>query len=105
MKTTVISSTTSRVQPQGASIHPWFEWAVAFFATWFVIGSYLDGWAHTHRLPDSFFTPWHAVIYSGVLGAASCWGAQPSSPGATARRGARPCRRDTGFRCLELACS
>jgi hypothetical protein len=43
---------------------------VAFFSTWFVIGVCLDGWAHTHRLPDSFFTPWHAVIYSGVLGAA-----------------------------------
>jgi len=43
---------------------------VAFFSTWFVVGLYLDGWAHTHQLPDSFFTPWHAIIYSGVLGAA-----------------------------------
>jgi hypothetical protein len=70
MKTSLISSSASRIQRQGASVYPWFEWAVAFFATWFVIGSYADGWAHTHRLPDSFFTPWHAIIYSGVLGAA-----------------------------------
>lgn len=31
---------------------------------------YLDGWAHTHELPDTFFTPWHGVIYSGFLVAA-----------------------------------
>ena len=55
---------------QRASAHPWLEWAVAFFSTWFVVGLYFDGWAHTHRLPDTFFTPWHAIIYSGVLGAA-----------------------------------
>ncbi len=70
MKTSLISSTASRVHRQSASIHPWFEWAVAFFSTWFVVGLYLDGWAHTHQLPDTFFTPWHAIIYSGVLGAA-----------------------------------
>jgi len=70
MKTGLISSTASGAQRQRASAHPWFEWAVAFFSTWFVIGLYLDGWAHTHKLPDTFFTPWHAIIYSGVLGAA-----------------------------------
>src|SRR5437867_1359088 len=70
MKTGLISSTASGAQRQRASAHPWFEWAVAFFSTWFVVGLYLDGWAHTHRLPDSFFTPWHAIIYSGILGAA-----------------------------------
>jgi len=70
MKTNLISTTTSRVDLQSSSARPRFEWAVAFFSTWFVVGLYLDGWAHTHRLPDTFFTPWHAVIYSGVLGAA-----------------------------------
>lgn len=31
-------------------------------------GLYLDGWAHIH-VPtlESFFTPWHAVLYSGFL--------------------------------------
>jgi hypothetical protein len=31
-------------------------------------GLYLDGWAHVH-LPDleTFFTPWHGVLYSGFL--------------------------------------
>src|SRR5260370_570665 len=31
----------------------------------FVGGLYLDGWAHAHGLVDrTFFTPWHAVLYS-----------------------------------------
>ena len=26
----------------------------------------MDGWAHTHnRVDQSFFTPWHAILYSG----------------------------------------
>jgi hypothetical protein len=70
MKTNLISTTTSRVDLQSSSARPWFEWTVAFFSTWFVVGLYLDGWAHIHQLPDTFFTPWHAIIYSGVLGAA-----------------------------------
>jgi hypothetical protein len=70
MKTNLISTTASSTDRQDTSAHPWFEWAVAFFSTCFVVGLYLDGWAHTHQLPDTFFTPWHAIIYSGVLGAA-----------------------------------
>jgi hypothetical protein len=43
-------------------------------STGFVVGLYLDGWAHIRELPESFFTPWHAIIYvsfltvAGVLG-------------------------------------
>ena len=32
-----------------------------------VVGVYLDGWAHLLNRPDSFFTPWHDVLYSAVL--------------------------------------
>lgn len=35
------------------------------FALWAVIGLFLDGWAHSEKKPDSFFTPWHGVLYSG----------------------------------------
>ncbi len=40
-------------------------------STWLLTGVYLDGWAHNH-VPDleSFFTPWHAVLYSGYLACA-----------------------------------
>jgi hypothetical protein len=42
------------------------EKAVAFFGTWTISGLYLDGWAHLHDKPETFFTPWHGVLYSGV---------------------------------------
>ncbi len=44
------------------------EIAVAFFGTWMVIGLHLDGWAHVHQRPETIFTPWHAVLYSGIVG-------------------------------------
>jgi hypothetical protein len=37
---------------------------------WAIVGLFLDGWAHSHQKPDSFFTPWHAVLYSGFTSAA-----------------------------------
>lgn len=30
-----------------------------------IVGLFLDGWAHDNREPESFFTPWHGVLYSG----------------------------------------
>ena len=45
-----------------------FEWRVTGLSGIFVGGLFLDGWAHTHgRVDDTFFTPWHAVLYSGYL--------------------------------------
>jgi hypothetical protein len=48
------------------------EKAIAFFGTWMNVGLYLDGWAHMNQKPESFFTPWHGVLYSG-FGAAVAW--------------------------------
>ncbi|MCY3831576.1 MAG: hypothetical protein OXG85_01090 [Chloroflexi bacterium] len=32
-----------------------------------VFGLYIDGWAHNHgQVDDSFFTPWHALLYGAV---------------------------------------
>jgi hypothetical protein len=50
------------------------EKAVAFFATWMIIGLFVDGWAHNAEKPETFFTPWHGVLYSGFA-AAMAWGA------------------------------
>lgn len=45
-----------------------FEWMVIALSSWFLGGLFLDGWAHTHgKVDDSFFTPWHGVLYSGHL--------------------------------------
>src|SRR6266511_2115276 len=32
-----------------------------------VVAIHLDGRAHLLNLPDSFFTPWHGLLYGGVL--------------------------------------
>jgi hypothetical protein len=48
-----------------------FDWAVIATSTWLVGGVFLDGWAHNHGKVDStFFTPWHAVLYSGYMAVA-----------------------------------
>ncbi|HWH32280.1 MAG TPA: hypothetical protein VNU01_06375 [Egibacteraceae bacterium] len=39
------------------------------FGLWMVVGLFLDGWAHDNNQPESFFTPWHAVLYSGFVAA------------------------------------
>ncbi|MEU5696642.1 hypothetical protein [Actinosynnema sp. NPDC020468] len=41
--------------------------------TWFSVGLFLDAWAHAN-VPqlESFFTPWHAVFYSGFA-ATGAW--------------------------------
>lgn len=46
-----------------------FDLPVALLSLWLTTGLYLDGFVH-HNLPDSiesFFTPWHGVLYSGFL--------------------------------------
>jgi Tol biopolymer transport system component len=43
-----------------------FDWIAVFFACWLIVGLYIDGWAHAHGKADTtFFTPWHAILYSG----------------------------------------
>lgn len=43
---------------------------------WFVIGLFVDAWAHSNRPQlETFFTPWHAIFYSGFVATAGwvCW--------------------------------
>lgn len=43
------------------------DWLMALICCAIVFGLYIDGWAHNHGfVDDSFFTPWHAVLYSAV---------------------------------------
>jgi hypothetical protein len=49
-----------------------FDWIFTLLATLLVGGVFLDGWAHNHgKVDQSFFTPWHAVLYSAfaIIGA------------------------------------
>lgn len=45
-----------------------FDYVYFFVATWFIGGISLDSWAHAN-IPslETFFTPWHGVLYSGTM--------------------------------------
>jgi hypothetical protein len=47
--------------------------AFAVFSIWITSGLYLDGWSHNVHKPETFFTPYHGLLYSGFL-AAVLWG-------------------------------
>ena len=36
------------------------------FGPWAIAGLFLDGWSHRHGKPNTFFTPWHGILYSAV---------------------------------------
>ncbi|WP_407571487.1 hypothetical protein [Deinococcus altitudinis] len=47
---------------------------ITIVLTWWLLGGlFLDGWAHNHlgESLETFFTPWHAVFYSGFVAVAS----------------------------------
>src|SRR6266567_8991725 len=45
-----------------------FDWTMAGLSIWWMGGLFIDGWAHSN-IPqlETFFTPWHAIFYSGFL--------------------------------------
>ena len=56
---------------QGVSGGLGFDWVTVALCAWLQGGGFLDGWAHNHgRVDASFFTPWHAVLYTGFLAVA-----------------------------------
>jgi hypothetical protein len=40
------------------------------FGAWLIAGIFIDGFAHNFGVVESFFTPWHAVLYSGYFATA-----------------------------------
>jgi hypothetical protein len=49
-----------------------FDWAMAGLSIWWMGGLFIDGWAHSN-IPqlETFFTPWHAIFYSGFFAVAT----------------------------------
>jgi hypothetical protein len=83
--------TTSALTVEGARLKRpsfAFDLAVLVSSLWFFGGLLLDGWAHNHLdlSKEGFFTPYHAVFYSGfaalatVLGVASWRNRMPGKP-------------------------
>ncbi len=52
-----------------------FDWVAAILGLWLMFGTYLDGWAHNNIASEleSFFNPWHAVLYAGFFAAAGLY--------------------------------
>jgi len=44
-----------------------FDWLIAALSAWMIGGIHLDAWAHHQFAVETFFTPWHGVLYSGFL--------------------------------------
>ena len=51
--------------PVGRSLG--LDYAVGIVSVWIASGFFLDAWAHGHVPVETFFTPYHAVFYSGML--------------------------------------
>lgn len=58
------TQTTAGTKPLTGGLR--FDWLMSILGFLFVGGLFLDGWAHAHgKVDNTFFTPWHAVLYSG----------------------------------------
>ncbi|MEV4508879.1 hypothetical protein AB0K00_07970 [Dactylosporangium sp. NPDC049525] len=85
MATTTAAHLT--ITPGRPASTPRRDLVVALATLWLTGGLYLDGWAHSH-VPEleTFFTPWHGVLYSGyvalalALVPASLWRGRPAGP-------------------------
>ncbi|MFB4286172.1 hypothetical protein ACBI99_00935 [Nonomuraea sp. ATR24] len=55
-------------------VSPRTDLVTALLGVWFGVGLMIDAWAHTQLSAEleTFFTPWHAVFYSGFA-AVSAW--------------------------------
>jgi hypothetical protein len=75
-----MSTTAPAVKPQrrlfaasGAAMSWGEDLVTMLLSTWLIAGLAVDGWAHTNLTElETFFTPWHALFYSGFL-ATACW--------------------------------
>ena len=48
-----------------------FDWGAALLSVYLMGAMYVDGWAHNHGLPEDFFTPWHGLVFSGLVALAA----------------------------------
>jgi len=61
----------SAARPVAADAGTGFDLLCIAAIAWLVGGLFADGWAHNNALPDSFWTVWHAIFYSGYAACAA----------------------------------
>jgi hypothetical protein len=65
---TELAAARSLIHDRGSVPTRRFEWTMIALCIWLMAGGYLDAWAHRHLASlETFFTPWHAVLYSGMF--------------------------------------
>jgi len=70
--TRVLGQRISRTAPQERPVAgARFDWLVVLLSAWMIGGIHLDAWAHHQFEVETFFTPWHGVLYSGFLALAA----------------------------------
>jgi hypothetical protein len=77
----------------------------ALLSVWFVLGLFLDAWAHNNLSDlETFLTPWHGVFYSGfvVTGAWICWAVLRGMLGGRTGRAAVPLGYGLGLLALPV---
>ncbi|MFN2528765.1 MAG: hypothetical protein ABR584_08605 [Candidatus Baltobacteraceae bacterium] len=68
---TLVASSSLRAAPgERPASSVAYDWANVATASCMGLGAYIDGWAHNHALAtggaiETFFTPWHALLYGG----------------------------------------
>jgi hypothetical protein len=67
--TVAIDRATTGSGARQLTASPAFEWAMVALSTAVAGGAHVDAWAHGHvpSTLETFFTPWHAVLYASLL--------------------------------------
>ena len=64
-------SSTTEVDRAVVRATPGQDLVTALLGLWITLGGFVDGFAHRNLdTPETFFTPWHGVLYSGYLATA-----------------------------------
>ena len=74
-----MTSTAASVGPADVATPRDRDGLAVVFGLWLIVGLFVDGYAHNTRGEqlESFFTPWHGVLYSGFL-ASALWISWPA---------------------------
>ncbi|WP_308635913.1 hypothetical protein [Paenibacillus silvisoli] len=60
----------SAIQTRAVRVSTAKDYWTILFGIWLIGGVFVDGFAHNHGVVETFFTPWHAILYSGFMASA-----------------------------------
>lgn len=64
-KSQILPATDAQPRADTPADNVRLDWWMAIVTCLMIFGLFIDGWAHNHdRVDNTFFTPWHAILYS-----------------------------------------